>query len=79
MKNALIFIFYFFNRKGRKGVAKVAEFFLCACPACPVTLEYQGSEAYRGSLRKNLAFFAVSFFHLFIFSLFLPKDNIESL
>ena len=25
----LIFIFYFFNRKVRKGVAKVAEFFLC--------------------------------------------------
>jgi len=57
------FRFYFFNCKGYKGVAKVAEIFLCACPACHVVLAYQGSEAYRGSLRKNLAFFAIKFYY----------------
>jgi len=44
---------FFFNRKGRKGVAKVAEFFPCACHACPVALAYQGSEAYRGLCIKT--------------------------
>ncbi len=46
---------FFFNRKGRKGAAKVAEFFSLRLPRLP------RSEAYRGSLRKNLAFFAVPF------------------
>jgi len=47
---------HFFNRKGRKGAAKVAEFFPLRLPR---------SEAYRGSLRKNLVFLVASFFYLF--------------